>query len=130
MFPYDTPSSDNSNEHIQYPNNHCNYPTQHVNHHIQSTPNRRVKDNSNKFPFYPTHALHGQSGYIYVTDQQLRMASPHQIPPHQQYENNVRSGLGGIWKQKDNGDMFWSNLSSYDIRQKDKGYVYNLIYQL
>lgn len=42
-------------------------------------------------------------------DQQYHMLNPHQLQPHQQYEHVMTTGLGGFWKQSDNGEMIWCN---------------------
>lgn len=55
-------------------------------------------------------------------EQNYRVLSSHQIQPHQQYEHDVVNvGLGGYWKQTENGDVVWCSATSYeDNWQRDK----------
>ncbi|XP_044765949.1 uncharacterized protein LOC123322157 isoform X2 [Coccinella septempunctata] len=77
----------------------------------QSSPN--LNSNLNKYQ-YSNSPLPPQQSYMYknssVDSVPSNLQNPHQLQPHQQYEQNA--GLGGCWKKKDSGEIIWCNSSS------------------
>ncbi|XP_018325652.1 uncharacterized protein LOC108737338 isoform X2 [Agrilus planipennis] len=72
-----------------------------------------------KTQFYGSHILHNQ--HMGNSEQSHRTINPHQIQPHQQYENAVmNSGLGGYWKQTETGEMIWCNTVVSDNWKQEK----------
>nr|CAI5852694.1 unnamed protein product [Callosobruchus analis] len=71
-----------------------------------------------KSQYYPSQVVSSHRGY------EGSYRNPHQIQPHQQYEQmNVTSGLGGCWKRAENGEFVWCNSSTIDINwHRDKGF--------
>ncbi|VEN64127.1 unnamed protein product [Callosobruchus maculatus] len=69
-----------------------------------------------KSQYYPSQTVSSYRGY------EGSYRNPHQIQPHQQYEQmNVTSGLGGCWKRAENGEFVWCNSSTIDINwHRDK----------
>ncbi|CAH1965193.1 unnamed protein product [Acanthoscelides obtectus] len=69
-----------------------------------------------KVQYYPSQGMSNYRGY------EGSYRNPHQIQPHQQYEQmNVTSGLGGCWKKTESGEFVWCNSSTIDINwQRDK----------
>lgn len=88
----------------------------------QSSPN--LNGNLNKYQ-YSNSPVPSQQSYANknsVESAPSNLQNPHQLQPHQQYEQNA--GLGGCWKKKESGEIIWCNSSTtIDPNwQRDKRY--------
>ncbi|XP_057655395.1 uncharacterized protein LOC130893369 [Diorhabda carinulata] len=82
----------------------------------QSSPTASLSTKTHYYPSHPT--LTRQNYRQYESDVMYR--NPHQIQPHQQYEQ-MNIGLGGYWKRNPNGDLVWYSSSVIDSNlQRDK----------
>ncbi|CAH1256016.1 unnamed protein product [Diabrotica balteata] len=87
--------------------------------HRQSSPTTSLSPKSHYYPSHPT--LTRQNYRQYESDVLYR--NPHQIQPHQQYEqmNVMAAGLGGYWKKTQTGELIWYSSSVVDgTWQRDK----------
>lgn len=94
-----------------------NYSSQHYTNQLppphfirHSSPTTQPTNTNIKPPFYQqSHPIPVQQPANYRQyDGQYR--NPHQLQPHQQYEQNVMTaGLGGCWKRSESGEMIWCN---------------------
>ncbi|CAG9816850.1 unnamed protein product [Phaedon cochleariae] len=85
----------------------------------QSSPTASL---SPKSQYYPSHAILSKQGYRQY-ESEVMVRNPHQIQPHQQYEqmNVTTSGLGGYWKKTGNGEHVWYSSNMIDAAwQPDK----------
>ncbi|XP_045482282.1 uncharacterized protein LOC123686283 isoform X1 [Harmonia axyridis] len=77
----------------------------------QSSPN--LNGNLNKYQ-YSNSPVPSQQSYMFKNSSSDSVSSnlqnPHQLQPHQQYEQNA--GLGGCWRKKESGEIIWCNSSS------------------
>jgi hypothetical protein len=100
--------------------NHHNSPTNQLTNsrtqHRQSSPNT----NTPKM-FYSQNLEQNHNYRVYPENEQnFHAPNPHQIQPHQQYEQ-MNLGLGGYWKRLENGEMVWCNSSPVESNwQRDK----------
>lgn len=81
--------------------------------HINSTPpigqiQRQSSGSSlsNHKAYYPPQT---PQSYRQYNNEQYHTLNPNQLQPHQQYEHVMTSGLGGIWKQSETGELVWCN---------------------
>ncbi|KAG5899469.1 hypothetical protein JTB14_015322 [Gonioctena quinquepunctata] len=102
----------------QYSQYTSDYPEVGLVTHRQSSPTASL---SPKSQYYPSHTVLSRSNYRHYEAEAIR--NPHQIQPHQQYEqmNVISSGLGGCWKKTGNGELVWFTSNTIDANwQRDK----------
>lgn len=112
--------------------NYPHYPNEYSKQTLGSSPNTHFSSTqlhqqpsptslSAKTPYY-AHTIHTQPSYRQYQNETV-YRNPHQIQPHQQYEQMsvMTSGLGGCWKQNENGELVWCNSNTLDASwQRDK----------
>lgn len=62
-----------------------------------------ISSHKSYYPLIPTYRQ------FTPEQQQYHTLNPHQLQPHQQYEHVMTTGLGGVWKQSETGEMIWCN---------------------
>ncbi|KAJ8973277.1 hypothetical protein NQ317_019543 [Molorchus minor] len=78
--------------------------------HRQSSPSSLPQ----KSQYFSSHTIHGQTSY---RQYQSELRNPHQIQPHQQYEQMN----GGYWNKTETGELVWCNSNAVDSNwQRDK----------
>lgn len=85
---------------------------------VSSTNSYKMQSYTSQTPPQTTHRQYPN------VDTSTRIMNPHQIQPHQQYEQGVMSsGLGGYWKRAENGELVWCTTFNTDVSwQRDKRY--------
>lgn len=69
----------------------------------RQTSGTSISGHKNYYPSTPTYRQYP------IEQQQYHTLNPHQLQPHQQYEHVMTTGLGGVWKQSETGEMIWCN---------------------
>ncbi|XP_019865895.1 histone-lysine N-methyltransferase SETD1B isoform X2 [Aethina tumida] len=78
---------------------------------------RQSSPNSSNYKGFASESYNQPNVRQYQTlDQPYR--NPHQIQPHQQYEQTI--GLGGCWRSMENGEMIWCSTMDNTNWEKDK----------
>lgn len=89
-----------------------------------SSPSSISHTNSYSKSYYPSAYYSNNRQYTNM-DHQFKTLNPHQIQPHQQYEQDVMTaGLGGYWKKTESGESVWCTSSPNESWQRDKRYNY------